>query len=138
MFLWDIIVVKEWKMYLSVLFDGALPVFVGATISRAVVSFVRAIAGSSNLPVIISLHFIYALFFGYGIGVLVINKLKSDSTLYDYVHRLTIENASFAFKEFVTLIILEEIFTHDNYGPVFGALFLLVLILFSIVYFANF
>ena len=132
-------IIKDFNSHFKTLFEGALPVFVAATISRAVTTFIDGMTGD-NLPLIITLNFIYALVFGHILGFIIMVKVETETILHTYLIRLAIENASFAWLQTFSLIILKRLYNNDSQhiGPVLGAWIVSVTIVLSLVYATNY
>ena len=123
------------RQYFKELFDGVTPVFVGATINRAVTTVIGAMIGN-NTSDAIAINFVYSLFVAHGISYLIAVKVPSTWNLFPYVFRLSIENAGFAWLSTLTLIILKWMYQDKNPGLAFVAwVVLVVLVLILIILF---
>lgn len=103
------------------LFAGAFPVFVAATISRAVLAIIDAI--SNQVDVQIGLNFVYALFIAQVLGYVVIFSIPSSSPLFRYYFHIATENTAFAWKQVMVLIIMDKLILVDPLGFSFAAFF---------------
>ncbi len=112
------------KRHLKELFDGSLPVFVAAGISRAVVSIFDAFVDHNNTRGEIIITMLYALFIAHTIGYLLALYLPSSYILFHYWFRIGIENAGFAWKQTATLIVLGWLYSSYPVGWSFLAWFL--------------
>ncbi len=110
---------------LKELFSNSLPVFVAATISRAVTSSIALL--SVDLNVLIWVTFCYAFFVAQAVGVSVAICMDHSSLNFNYYINVCSECTGFAWKEFVVMIMLKWLFVNKNMVYASGA-WLMVLI----------
>jgi hypothetical protein len=117
------------------MFAGAFPVFVAATISRAVVAIIEAI--TENIDVQIGLSLVYALVFAQTIGYAVIFSVPSSSPLFRYYFRIATENTAFAWKETMVLILVNKLIFEDPIVYSFVAYFAIAASAFLLIAASN-
>ena len=110
---------KHARKYLDELFDGSLPVFVAAAVSRAVSAILTAIVGDGSASVEIGVTFCYALCIAHSIGYLYAYLRPSSGAYFHYFFHLFTENAGFAWKQTISLMILLFINTGNETGLAF-------------------
>lgn len=118
------------------LFGGSLPIFIASIISRAMMSFISLLA-AGDTQVAISVTFIYAFCFLQTLGVAITVRVDHASIIFPYTLHVVTEVTGFAWKEFVTLIMLKWLFEHKLVGAAIGAWLLILFIAFSMVYVFN-
>jgi hypothetical protein len=116
-------------------FDNSLPVFVAAMVSRASSSLIAL--SSENLTVLIWVQFVYAFFIAQFVGILVAAQMTPSYISFNYFMNLCSDCTSFAWKEFVVLIMLKWLFVNKNIAVACGAWLLLVFCAFVGVYVFN-
>ena len=122
-------------MMLKELASNALPVFVAASISRAMTGIVEL--SSTNLNVLIWAMFLYAFFGAQTCGFLVALFMDHSHINFRYFMTVCSECNGFAWKEFVVMIMLKWLFVNKDVGYAIGAWILLVACAFFIVYIFN-
>jgi len=123
-----------WSL-LKELFNNSLPVFVAATISRAMTSSIALL--SEDLDLLIWVTFSYAFFLAQAIGITVAIRMDRSNISFNYFMNVCSECTGFAWKEFVTMIMLKWLFVNRDIGYAVGAWLLVVLGAFGGVYIFN-
>lgn len=118
------------------LFGGSLPVFVAATISRAAMSFISLMA-DGDTQASIGITFVYAFCFLQILGIAITVRLDHSHVIFPYTLHVVTELTGFAWKEFVTIIMLKWLFEHKLAGAAIGAWLLIIFIAFLMVYIFN-
>lgn len=118
------------------LFGGSLPVFVAATISRAAMSFISLMA-NGDTQASIGITFVYAFCFLQTLGIAITVRCNHSHAIFPYTLHVVTELTGFAWKEFVTVIMLKWLFEHKLAGAAIGAWLLIIFIAFCMVYLFN-
>ena len=126
---------KHFWSLLKELFNNSLPVFVAATISRAVTSSIALF--SNDLDVLIWVSFSYAFLVAQAVGVCVAITMDHSSLSFNYFMNVCSECTGFAWKEFVVMIMLKWLFVNRNMGYAVGAWLIVVFGAFGGVYIFN-
>lgn len=130
-------IIKHHKNHWKQLLHGTLPIFVAASICRAVSSVLELAIGSGDIQYQIIVQFIYALFISHTLGYLVALNLTSTK-LEDYYLELIGDNASFAWSSALTLVILRWLYSTQSAMISFVAWFFLLVLVIIIIYVANY
>lgn len=126
---------NQWKILLR----STLPIFVAATISKAVSQFLEFIIGSGDIRDRIIVELFYTIFIAHVAGYLIAFFVPTSNVLFDYYLSLATDNASFAWSSTITLIILKYLY-HDP-ATVWSALLvwiLIIIVVCLIIYIVNY
>lgn len=126
---------NQWKILLR----STLPIFVAATISKAVSQFLEFIVGSGDIKDRIIIELFYTVFIAHIAGYLVNFFIPTSNILFEYYLSLATDNASFAWSSTFTLIILKYLY-HDP-ATIWSAMFVWLFIIFVvciIIYIVNY
>lgn len=108
------LVLQHHKGHWIKLFRGTVPVFVAVTLNRVVGQALDLMVGSSNLAVILAVHFLYALIIAHALGYVVVLYLPKEHPLFNYMYSLAADNSSFAWNNTITVVILKWLYDTEN------------------------
>lgn len=132
------LVLKHHRNHWKHLIRSTLPIFVAATISKAVSQFLEYVIGSGDIRDRIVVEFIYTIFIAHVAGYLVALYVPYSNPLFDYYFTLATDNASFAWSSSITLVILEKIYLSESLPYALIAWALIVFAVGVIIYVVNY
>jgi hypothetical protein len=124
---------------LRILFSGSLPVFVAAVLTRAIEAIIGVICPTNDVTALaIVLSLFYSLFIAHIGGFLVTYNINPKSQLFSYYFNVATENAGFAWKMTVSLIISKYLFSMKNLPWVILVWFLEIIVAIIFIYLSNY
>jgi hypothetical protein len=132
------LVLKHHRNHWKHLIRSTLPIFVAATISKAVSQFLEYVVGSGDIRDRIIVEFVYTIFVAHIAGYLVALYVPYSNPLFDYYFTLATDNASFAWSSSITLVVLDKIYLAESLPLAFASWFCIVLAVCAIIYLVNY
>lgn len=108
------------KEHRLILLKNALPVFVAASISRAILSIILTLSGRMSA---VLAAFLYTFVLSHSTGVLLSAYLPDGFFMEDYFHSLITETVGFAWKESALLLVVDQVAYHNTIGAGIGTWF---------------
>lgn len=117
---------------------GAIPVFVAATISRAVTGLIEYSTHQYSIQIEIIAYLLYSLLIAHVVGYLVALYVPRTHLLFRYAVLLATENAGFAWSSTVTLIIVKWLLSNGHTAATVVAWAWITILIFLVVYLSNY
>lgn len=130
--------IKHHQNHWGSLLRDTLPLFVAATISRAVTEVINAIDDSGHIQIQIFVMFLYSLLVAHVVGYAVNLYVPLEHSLANYYVDIANDNASFAWSTTITLITLNWLYKTERAGVAIAAWILQILIVCLIIYSASY
>lgn len=117
---------------------GTFPIFVAATLNSVVQQILDIVVGSGGIHLQLLVNFLYACFVAHVLGYIIAYYVPEDNVACEYYASLASDNASFAWSSFLTLVIMNWVYSEY---PVYAAVFawiVLVLLVMLFLYGTNY
>jgi hypothetical protein len=117
---------------------GTFPIFVAATINTVVQQILDLIVGAGGIYLQLVVNFVYACFVAHVLGYLVAYFVPADHLASDYYSSLASDNAAFAWSSFLTLVIMNWVYSDYPIYDTVIAWICLVIFVIIFLYGANY
>lgn len=132
------LIVKHHQLHWKSLLRDAVPLFVGASFSRAVTDVINAACGSGRIHLQIMVMFLYSLFVAHIVGYITNWFVPLEHPLASYYVDIANDNAAFGWSTTITLVILNWLYKKQRVAIALVAWMFLIFIVCCIIYFAGY